>query len=100
MLFKYNEIDFNIDERNVSKEKSIELVGKVTECKYLDIFEIVVDSDHNEIFAEIYIPTEDEIFRHPLLDKFLKEYVEELDYDSYYESDEDLGCLDCVIVNF
>ena len=100
MLFKYNEVDFNIDERNVSKEKAIELVGNITKCEYLYIDEIVVDSDHGNIFVEIFIPTKDEIYRHPSLDRFEKEYIEKLKYDSYYESDEDYGCMDCIIVNF
>lgn len=52
MLFKYKDIDFNIDERYITKENVKSFFSKIIPLtKEISIFEIVVpESDFSEIF--------------------------------------------------
>lgn len=94
MLFIVDNIEFNINERNVTKDEALYFYNnRVKPIANLPISEIVIDERD---FIEIFIPTKDEIFLHPNTHKFC-EKLEEFGLETSI-SDEDYGCFDVVNV--
>lgn len=97
MLFTIDNIEFNINERNITKEEALYFynnrVKPSNKIAKVPIIEIVIDERD---FIEIYIATKDEIFLHPNTNKFCKK-LEEFGLETSI-SDEDYGCFDVVNV--
>lgn len=95
MLFNFDGIEFNINERNVSKNEALYFYNnrvKATKIN-LPITEIVIDERD---FIEIFIETKDEVFLHPNTKRFC-EKLEDFGLKTSI-SDEDYGCFDIINV--
>ena len=96
-LFILDNIEFNINEKNINKEDVLYFynnrIKPSNKTNKVPITEIVIDEKD---FIEIYIETKDDVFLHPNTKKFCNK-LEEFGLKTSI-SDEDFGCFDVINV--